>query len=137
MPGWPNREPDQTGDTLGASVLRMLAHGFLLTGLGIALGAAFGVTTSYGIGTAAVACMASVGCGYAADAVQNAAIHGRKRLREEIAEDIERENAATAAYERSAPVLAAAASVAELRSDHALRLAQQREQRDAGHGRAV
>ena len=115
----------------------MLRHGLLLTGLGIALGAAFGVTTTYGIGTAAVACMASVGCGYAADAVQIAAIQGRKRLREEIAEDLERENAATAAYERSAPVLLAAASVAELQSDHVARLAHQREQREAGNGRAV
>jgi hypothetical protein len=108
MPGRPYREPDETGDTLGATVLRALGHGLLLTGLGFAVGAAFGLTSGAGIYTAGVAWMASVGCGYAADAVQNAAIEGRTRLREEIAEDIERENAATLEAETTMPILYAA-----------------------------
>jgi hypothetical protein len=108
MPGWSNSEPDESGDSLGARVVRMLGHGLFLTGLGIAVGAAFGVSSSFGFGSAAFTWTVSVGCGYVADAMQNAAIEGRKRLREEIAEDIERENAAVREAERTMPIVYAA-----------------------------
>jgi hypothetical protein len=108
MPGRPYGKPEDTDGTLGAAVLRAMGQGLALAGLGMAVATVLGASTTFGFGSVAATWVASAGCRYAAEVTENSAIERERRLREEIAEDIERENASVAEFERAAPIIFAA-----------------------------
>ncbi len=82
----------------GATVLRAVGHGCLVAAgaMGIAVG--FGLSPAIGWGSVAAAGWLGLGCGYAADALQNTALLAAAERKRRAEEEQYRADAATDAF---------------------------------------